>query len=167
MNSFQTYLETYFRLIPSEDWIGDLESSLVKTKDLLSSVSEEQSLFAYADGKWSIREVVQHLIDAERIFSYRALRFARRDFTPLSGWDEVLYGDNAEASKRKLSTLLDEFSLVRSSSKLLFESFDWETLEQKGSANGNLISVEEIGKLMVGHHFHHLGILKDRYLTKL
>ena len=166
MADFQAYLKTYFSLIKSDHWQQELESALNETNELLLGLTEAQGEASYQEGKWSVKDLVQHLIDAERIFVYRALRFAREDNTPLPGWDEVPYAKAANAQSRTLQDLLQEFGLLRSSTLLFFSGLSSQTLNQQALANGNLISVEEIGKLLLGHHYHHNNILKERYLKK-
>ena len=120
--------------------------------------------YAYKAGKWTIKDLVQHLIDAERIFNYRALRFARKDSTPLPGFNEDLYASTAKAGKRTKEDLLYELELVQKSSVALFSSFGEEELDGTGEANGNSIYVKAIGFIIVGHTRHHINIIKERYL---
>src|SRR5690606_3947557 len=121
--------------------------------------------FKYSPGKWTIREVVQHMIDAERIYSYRALCFARNDSTPLPGFDENEYVNNSMATTRNWEDLRLEFLSVRKSSELLFKSFNEEQLMSNGIANNSSIIVLGIGFVIVGHVAHHIRILKERYLV--
>ncbi|MHA6696267.1 DinB family protein [Chryseobacterium sp. A301] len=166
MTDFTQYLENYISLTSSENWQQQLLLSKQKTLDLLSPLSDQQALFQYQDGKWSIKEVLQHLIDAERIFLYRALRFSRKDTQPLQGWDEELYAQNAAANARPLSEMLEEFKCVRKSTFLFFQALPKESLHFSGVANGHEIQVEQLGKLLLGHHLHHHEILKTRYFQK-
>ncbi|KMQ71577.1 hypothetical protein SDC9_158625 [bioreactor metagenome] len=161
---FQKYIQRYVELIPSENWLESMRISGEKTLELFRGLSEEKSNFAYAEGKWTLKELLQHLIDAERIFAYRALTFARKDRTELAGWDEEEYAKNYFSNERSLQSLTDEFDAVRKSSILLFAHLNPEQLSQTGIANGNEISVETIGKLIVGHHLHHLNVIRERYL---
>lgn len=118
----------------------------------------------YAPGKWSVKEVLQHVIDAERIFAYRALRFARNDASELPGFDEDAYTPAAEAMRRPLSALLEEHDAVRASSILLFSSFSPDMLLRSGIANQRRISVRAIGWTIAGHADHHARVITDRYL---
>jgi hypothetical protein len=120
--------------------------------------------YRYAEGKWSIKEILQHIIDAERVFCYRALRFARKDNTPLPGFDENVFAENSKASSRKWNDLLEEFKAVRRSSEYLFGSFDSDQLECSGIANKKSIYVLGIGYVLIGHSVHHKNIVKERYL---
>lgn len=166
MNEFQKYIQRYLDLIPTENWMKELKNSGEKTLEIYSTLSEEQSNFAYAEGKWTLKELLQHLIDAERIFVYRALRFSRNDQTELSGWDEDLYAKEYVLEHVFLKTLVAEFDFLRKSNILFFGNLNQEILSRKGVANGNEISIETIGKLIIGHNIHHLNIIKERYLPK-
>ena len=141
-----------------------LSSEFEKTQTLLSRVSEERSLFRYAPGKWSIREVVGHLIDTERIFLYRATRFARGDETDLPGFDEKAYAEVARADARPLSDLLDEFAAVRRSNLFVLQHASEQEWHAVGTANNARVSVRALAFLLVGHVRHHMGILEARYL---
>lgn len=141
-----------------------MKISGLQTLELYQNLTSFQENFAYAEGKWTLKELLQHLIDAERIFAYRALRFARKDKTELAGWDEELYAQHYFSAERTLQSLTDEFDSVRKSSGLFFENLNSEQLSETGVANGNEISVETLGKLIVGHNIHHLNIIHDRYL---
>jgi hypothetical protein len=167
MTEFQKYIQRYTELIPSENWIEELKNSGTKTLEIYSQFSEKQGDFSYSKGKWNLKELLQHLIDAERIFAYRALRFARKDKTELTGWNEEEYSKQYFSDLRTLKNLLEEFEAVRKSSILLFETFSSSVLSETGIANKNEISVETLGKLIVGHNIHHLNIIKEKYLTKM
>jgi uncharacterized damage-inducible protein DinB len=167
MTDFQKYIQRYLDLIPSEIWLEELRISSSHTVRVYQNLSEDHGNFAYADGKWTLKELLQHLIDAERIFAYRALRFARKDKTELPGWEEEEYAKSYFSSERTLKSLMDEFETVRKSSVIFFENLNQEQLCETGIANRNEISVETIGKLIVGHNIHHLNIIRERYLSKL
>jgi hypothetical protein len=126
-----------------------------------------ESLKLFFSGKWTLKELLLHLIDTEKIFQYRALRFARKDQTELSGFDENLFVENSFANDRTLVSLLEEFRIVRQTSIIFFENLQNAALTNTGKANGNEISVETIGRLIVGHNFHHLKIIEERYLPNL
>lgn len=130
----------------------------------LGGIPAEKYDYRYAKGKWTIKEVLQHVIDAERVFTYRALRFARQDHTPLPGFDENVFAENAKADKRDWNKLVEEFKAVRKSSEYLFNSFDKEQLEAAGLANNNPTYVLGIGFLLIGHSLHHQRIIEERYL---
>ncbi|HWJ89800.1 MAG TPA: DinB family protein [Flavisolibacter sp.] len=130
----------------------------------LKNIPEAKWDHRYAKGKWSIKEMVQHIIDAERIFCYRALCFAREDSTALPGFDENLYAETSKADRRQKNDLIEELESVQRSSKQLFNSFDEEQLGATGVANGKEIYDEGIGYIVIGHALHHQSILAERYL---
>ncbi|MBW8360561.1 MAG: DinB family protein [Kaistella sp.] len=167
MTDFQKYTQRYLDLISSENWLEELRISGRNTVGVYQNLLEDHGNFAYAEGKWTLKELLQHLIDAERIFAYRALRFARKDKTELAGWNEEEYAKSYFSSERTLKSLIDEFETVRKSSVIFFENLNCSQLQETGIANGNEISVETIGKLIVGHNIHHLNIIAERYLPKL
>lgn len=119
--------------------------------------------FRYAPGKWSVRELANHLIDGERVFSYRALRFARGDDTPLPGFEENLYVENGGAEQRQLSDIVDELVLLRRANVLLFRALPKEAWLRGGLASDNYMSVRALAYVMVGHTRHHLEVLGSRY----
>lgn len=164
MTEFQKYIQRYLDLIPGENWQSELKNSGAQTLEIYEKLSEEQSNFAYAEGKWSLKFLLQHLIDAERIFVYRALRFSRNDQTELAGWNEELYAQEYHLENVPLKNLVDEFDHLRKSNILFFGNLKASDLIRKGVANGNEISVETLGKLIIGHNIHHLNIIRERYL---
>lgn len=120
--------------------------------------------YRYSEGKWTVKDIILHLIDAERIFAYRALRIARNDKTELPGFEENDYVIEANASERSLSSLLEEYKMVRNSTVCLYKSFTSDQLERLGVASGSSVSVRAIGVIIQGHEKHHLEIIKERYL---
>ncbi|MGZ5222250.1 MAG: DinB family protein [Chitinophagaceae bacterium] len=130
----------------------------------METIPPEKYDYRYAEGKWTIKEVLQHIIDAERIFSYRALRFARKDKTPLPGFDENLFAQAAKAGTRNWDKLVEEFKVVRRSSELLFHSFDDEQLQSDGISSNSPNYVLGLGFILIGHAMHHQKIIKERYL---
>ena len=167
MTEFQKYIQRYLNLVPTENWLEELKNSSAQTLEIYQQFSEEQSNFAYAEGKWSLKVLLQHLIDAERIFVYRALRFSRNDQTELAGWDEEDYAKNYFLDGKSLTSLIEEFEYLRKSNIYFFENLNQTVLAQTGIANNNEISVETIGKLIAGHNLHHLDIIRERYLPVL
>jgi uncharacterized damage-inducible protein DinB len=131
---------------------------------VLKEMPAEKWDYRYAPGKWSIKELVQHLIDAERIFAYRALTFARKDKTALPGFEENDYVANSEAGRRTPESLLNEIQLVQQSTAAMFNSFSEEQLEQAGKANDNSVYVRALGFIIMGHTVHHLRVMEERYL---
>lgn len=167
MTDFQKYIQRYLDLIPSENWLEELNRSGEKTIDVFSNLTEDQSHFAYAEGKWTLKEMLLHLSDTERVFQYRVLAVARGEKKDLPGFDENDYANNSFANERSLQSLIEEYKIVRKSSKMLLESLHPTALATIGNANGNEISAETIGKLIVGHNYHHLNIIDERYLPNL
>ena len=164
MTEFQKYIQRYLDMVPTGDWIEELSKSETETLEIYLKLDDVSALYKYEEGKWSLKEVLQHLIDCERIFQFRALSISRDDVQNLPGFDEELFAVNSYADRRNISDLIEEFSLVRRSSLLLFKSFSHEMLQKVGTANGNKIDVETIGKLIVGHNLHHLNVIKEKYL---
>ena len=130
----------------------------------LDTIPAEKYDYRYAEDKWTIKEVLQHIIDAERIFSYRALRFARKDKTPLPGFDENSFAAASKADARNWDKLVEEFKVVRRSSELLFHSFDEEQLQSDGISSNASNYVLALGFILIGHTMHHQKIIKERYL---
>lgn len=159
------YMKNYVKQVEESDHLQALRISGHRMLELVYTIKEENQDFRYAEGKWSIREVLCHMIDAERIFAYRALRFSRNDKTPLPGWEENDYAPMANASARNLKQIADEMRHVRLSTIDLFESFTEEMLAHKGTANGNEVSVMTLGFVIAGHETHHRKILTERYLN--
>lgn len=167
MTDFEKYIKEYLDLIPSEDWLEELNTVANETLVIYQNLTEEQGNFAYDDGKWTLKTLLEHLTDTEKIFHYRALRFVRKDATPLAGFDEENYAKNGTANQQKLKPLIEEFLLNRLLSMVFFSKLTSEQLAQTGKANNNEVSVQTIGKLIVGHNIHHLNIIKERYLPNL
>ena len=132
---------------------------------MFSGSADAKKDFRYAEGKWSVREVLCHLIDAERIFCYRALRFARNDKTPLSVFDENEYAKQLNATGRNLTQIGDEMQHLRTTAVDLFESFTEDMLKRKGTVNNNELSVVALGFIIAGHETHHCKVLQERYLA--
>lgn len=145
--------------------LSGLEATEREFIDLIDSLSDNQLNFAYAENKWTIKEVIVHLIDAERIFSYRALRFARNDKTDLSGFEENEYVPFSGANKRSKNDLIAEFKAVRNSTLCLFQSFSDEMLMRIGTIGGNAMSVRALGFIIAGHQKHHINVVRERYLA--
>ena len=145
------------------DPVAVMASQAEITQSLLSGVSEERSLFRYAPEKWSIREVVGHLADAERVFAYRAMRIGRGDETPMEGFDEDAYVIGAQFDRRPLAELLDELANVRRSSLALFSGFDPGVWNRRGIASNARVSVRALAFIIPGHERHHVRVLKERY----
>ena len=154
----------YIGKAKENDLASAMRNTTTELLNLLKSIPSEKHDYRYAEGKWTVKEVVQHLIDAERVFTYRALRFARKDDTPLPGFDENLFADTSKANKRGWNDLVDEFTALRKSTEAMFASFDNEQLEAEGVASEKSIYVLGIGYIVAGHVNHHCQIIKERYL---
>lgn len=163
-NEYLPYFEGYIKQVGNVSLIDGLESNLDFMLNFYKSIPVEKLEFRYAEGKWTIKEILNHLLDAERIFCYRALRFARKDKTPLSGFEENDYTFASKANEKSISTLLDEYKVLRLATVGLFKSFDDEMLLSKGVASGGEVSVRALGFLIIGHEKHHCNIIKERYL---
>ena len=136
-----------------------------ETQRVLAEISEEKGLFRYAEGKWSIKELVGHLIDTERVMAYRALRFARNDRTELAGFEQNDYIENSNFDACSLRELAREFELVRNANVLMFQNFSEEVWTRSGIASGNQVSVRALAYIIAGHELHHMKILRERYLA--
>lgn len=147
----------------SGDMFELLQSQAKSTAALLAVTPESLAGYRYAPGKWSVKEVVAHLSDAERVFSYRALRFARADTTDLPGFEEDDWVANGHFERRALASIAAEFAAVRAATLALFGSLDEEELLRRGTANGQEVSVRAVAALLVGHERHHVGLLRERY----
>jgi len=163
-NEYAVFYETYVLLVEETDIVSALEKSLNELQNLLAEVSEEKASYAYAEGKWSVRELLGHLIDGERIFSYRALRISRNDKTPLASFEENSYVANSNFRCTKLADLIKEFSLLRRSNILFFKNLTDESWLRTGAASEATVSVRALAYIMVGHVRHHARILRERYL---
>jgi len=158
----------YFQRYVAEAGDGDVLAELAHTRtrlvDLITSMDEDRALHRYAPGKWSVKELVQHLVDTERIFATRALAFARGDATPLPGFDENAYAAASEADARPLCDILEEHASVRRASIALFLGLPAEAGLRRGTADGKAFTVRAIPWIIVGHEVHHLSVLRERYL---
>jgi hypothetical protein len=135
-----------------------------KLKEFYNGLPEEKADFAYAQGKWTIKELLQHIIDAERVFAYRALRFARKDITPLPGFDENAYAQHSYARERTLQSLKDEFNAVRTSTDMMLSSFNEDQVNASGTASNKHITVNALAFIIYGHLLHHKALIEERYL---
>ena len=159
------YYERYVSLVPEGDVLDTLAGQLDSTLALLRSIPEERAGFRYAPDKWSIKELVGHVIDTERIFAYRALRFARNDQTHLSGFEQDDYIRNANFDQCRLSDLADEFEHVRRGNLLMLRHLDDAAWDRRGVANDAEVSVRALAFIMAGHELHHMNVLTGKYLS--
>ncbi len=157
------YYAKYIALVPNGDLLTLLDTQHHVTQSVLAPLTREQAKHRYAEGKWSVTEVVGHLADSERIFAYRALRFARGDATPLPGWDENAYTPAGRFDERSLGDVAAEFAAVRSATLALFRGLASDAHTRSGIANGAPISVRALAYIIAGHERHHVGLLHTRY----
>jgi uncharacterized damage-inducible protein DinB len=163
-SEYPEYHEQYIRLIPGENVVRALESQMLELQALVSDLPSDKEDYAYAPGKWTIKEVIGHLIDCERIFGYRILRAARGDQQSLPGFDEKTYVPAGKFNKRTFYDLAHEFSVLREANIILFKSLDEEALSRTGAADGNDMSVRAQIFSVAGHSAHHVRTIKSRYL---
>ena len=165
-NEYSPYFDQYIQLIPVQNSsiIECFERSQIDFDTILRNISIDKHDYAYANDKWTLKELIQHIIDTERIFCYRALCFARNDKSSLPGFDHDLFVVNGNANQLNYFDLLDEMSTLRKSTIQLFTSFSDEVLLRSGIASENEISVRALGYLFSGHQMHHLNIVRERYI---
>lgn len=162
---YASYYANYINAVSNEySLVEELEISVHRLIKFVQNIPMDKFDYRYAEGKWTIKDILLHLIDAERIFAYRALRFARKDKTPLASFDENVYVDVAHANQRSIQDLLTELAVVRQSTLSLFKSFSEEDLMQIGIASGHPMSVRALGFVIIGHQNHHQRVFEERYL---
>lgn len=161
---YSPYYESYIKLVEGEDILKILNDQGKKTQDILNSFSEHRGNFCYADGKWTVKEVVGHLLDTERVFAYRALCIARGEKKSLPGFDQNDYVKEGNFNRRELFDLNYEFRLLRESNLLLFRTFTPEMLKLKGFANESSVTVLAILFMIAGHEKHHMNVLREKYM---
>jgi hypothetical protein len=164
---YAPFYEKYIALVPAGELLPLLDLQPGKWKSMLSKLSAPQSQFRYEPAKWSIKEVLGHVTDTERVFAYRMMRIARGDQTPLSGFDQDDYVKEGNYSARTMANLLDEFSAVRASTLALLRSLSMQAWTRRGNANQNEVTVCALGFITAGHAEHHRVILEQRYLPAL
>ncbi len=166
-DEFNPYFQKYIDLVETNDPIKELKQSMHLLQAYLSKVPELQGNYRYSDGKWTVKEVLVHLMDVERVMAYRALVISRKDETKLMGFDDQLYVANADVGKRSLANLLDEHLAVRLSSIAFFNGLTQEQLAYKGSMGVHGLSPRALAYIITGHEIHHTNVLQERYLGKL
>lgn len=163
---FDPYYDKYISLVTEPDLLKVLEEQPDELDSLFGSLVEERGRYAYAEGKWTIKEVMSHLIDGERIFAYRILRISRGDKTPIEGFEQDGYIENSYANERSFDDLLDEFRLQRTANLRLLKNFREDDWARMGTSSEKPISVRALGFIMAGHIRHHIRIFRERYLVK-
>lgn len=164
-NEYAPYYGGYIGAVPDGDLLALLETQGRDTVALLRAVSEQKSQHRYAPGKWTIREVLGHVNDAERVFTYRALSFARGDETPLPSFDEGPWAAASNADSRGMAELIEDFEAVRAATLTLFRGFGEDQFARSGIASGNRVTVRALAYIVAGHERHHVRILRERYLS--
>ena len=154
---------SYIALVSEEDILEAMEKQSSQTQKLLATLDESRAGFRYGEGKWSIKEVIGHIADAERIMGYRALAIARGDTQPLPGFEEDDYVRNAGFDSWRLGDLAEEYALVRRANIVFFRNLQDEAWDRRGTANGESVSVRALAYGIVGHERHHLNVLRERY----
>ncbi|MCK5086635.1 MAG: DinB family protein [Melioribacteraceae bacterium] len=154
----------YIKLVPEEDMILSMENQLNEMVLLLAQVDEEKAEYRYALNKWSIKELLGHLIDAERILTYRALTFARNDKTDLPQYDHENYMQQIDFTSIHFEDLKKEFRLLREANRLMFKNFDDSVWDHRGKANGKEFSTRAMLSIIIGHCYHHMNIIREKYL---
>lgn len=164
LDTVPEFYKDYINYVIHFDYIEGLKKTYDETLRILNTISEEKSNYAYAEGKWTIKDIVQHLIDSERIFAFRALCFSRGESQKIIGYDHDAYVENANANSREFKSILKEFQNCHQSTMDMVESFSKEMLTMHGNANGSEIKVIDLIYIMAGHQKHHINVLKERYL---
>ena len=164
INEYADFYKSYIQVLEDVELIEELEICLHEFIKFVQNIPLDKFDYRYEVGKWTIKEIIQHLIDSERVFSYRALRISRNDKTPLPGFNENDYVDNSNGNDRNLQGLLTELAVVRQATLSLFNSFSQEQLTKIGIASNNEVSVRAIGFIIIGHQKHHQKIFTERYL---
>lgn len=164
MSRIAPFFHNYINQAPQEDVLSAIRELGKECISLMKSIPAEKHDYAYGPGKWTLREVFQHIIDTERVMAYRALCFARKEAQNLPGFDENDYAKHSKAANRKWNDLLEEFTTVRKSSEQFFAVLDAEQLESGGTANNRPMYVLALGYVIAGHCQHHLNIIRERYL---
>lgn len=165
-SEYAEFYETYVSRVTESEIFPAMENQIAEVRETLAEITEEKGSFAYAEGKWTIKELLGHLIDGEKILAYRALRIARNDKSPIEGYEENLYIENGNFNDQTLAVLIEDFALLRQVNTRFFKSLTDEAWTRAGTANGREVSVRALAFIIVGHVRHHSGILRDRYLAR-
>jgi hypothetical protein len=165
-SEYAEFYSGYVGLVPEDDIVTVLDAQNGELRSLFSQFGEENGAFAYAEGKWTVKQLLSHIIDGERVFAYRFLRISRGDATPLPGFDQDVFVNGADANERTLASLIDEFDHQRRSNVLMIAAAGEEQMGRAGTAGDASISARALAWIMAGHTRHHLNILRDRYLLK-
>jgi len=163
-NEFNSYYTPYINLVTTKDIVIALTESFDQTLAFLNSIPDEKWQYSYAEGKWTVKEVMQHFLDTERVFAYRALCFSRKDTMELPGFDQDEYLENSNANSRTKQSLMEEYKAIRNATIVLYKSFSKDMLLYKGVASNSPLSVRAAGYITVGHEKHHCSVIAEKYL---
>ncbi len=167
-DGYPSFYQPYIDCVPNDgNIIRHLKDIIAETESLVSVLSESQLLYRYSEGKWSIKDIMVHLADCERVIIYRAMRIGRGDITKLPGFDENFFVTNARAGNRDIENIMTELKAFRSASIVFIGSLDEESLNRSGTANNFQLSARLLVNHLYGHHRHHLNIIMERYLAPL
>lgn len=161
---YHTNYQKYFDLIPNGDYLDILKQDTIETVNFFDAIPLKKHDYRYAERKWTIKDVLMHIIDTERVFAYRALAAARGDTTPVYRMDEELYAGNVDVSNRPMEDLISEFKTVRNASEFLFKNMTHEQSKCSCNVVPHPMSARAIGYFIIGHALHHVGVVRDRYL---
>lgn len=164
-SEYSPFYKGYTSLVEGDDIITSLINQATDTQKLLAEIPSEKGGYRYAGGKWSVNELIGHIIDTERIMAYRALRISRNDATPLSGFDQDTYIENSNFNDCAFVSLAEELKLVRDSNVLMFKNLTAEAWDRNGTASESHVSTRALAYIIAGHELHHINILKERYLN--
>lgn len=164
VEEYATYYETYISLVPEGAVTDILAKQLEETTEFIAGLSEELANYRYAEGKWTLKEVIGHINDTERIMNYRLLRIARGDQTPLAGYDDEAYVAQASFSSLPFSLLLEDYAAVRRSTLTLLRGLPQEAWSREGVANNSKLTARALAYIIAGHELHHIRVIKERYL---
>ncbi len=162
--SFPSYFSKYINLVMEDDLFAGFQQQQSTIDAYFKTIPEHKQTFAYAEGKWTLKEMLQHIIDTERIFNFRALCFARKETQNIPGFEEDEYAANSHANERSWDSLCDEMIVVRQSTLALFNSFNEADFLKSGSANNKPVTVLALGFMSIGHIYHHINVINQRYL---
>lgn len=161
---YPEYYKRYISLVGSDDLLKYFKNQGDSLSTVLGSIPSEKLHYRYAEGKWTVADVAQHMIDSERVFCYRILTFARGDKTELPGFSEDEYAENIDTTSRAVESIINEYKTVRAATLALLENLDTTAIGRSGIANGKHVSVRALSYIIAGHELHHLGVIKERYL---
>ncbi|HEY6170842.1 MAG TPA: DinB family protein [Candidatus Kapabacteria bacterium] len=161
---YPEYYKRYISLVAADDVLKYFRNQTDSLSNLLDSIASEKLHYRYAEGKWTVADVAQHVMDTERVFCYRMLTFSRGDKVEIAGFEEDEYAKNADTSARTADSIISEYKAVRAATLTLLENLNKDGIERSGIANGRPVSVRAIAYMIAGHELHHLGVIKERYL---